>query len=42
MQSLTNAEERIMQAVWALDGPFFVKDLLEKFPDNPPYNRRGA
>lgn len=38
MQTLTNAEERIMQAIWALDGPFFVKDLIEKLPDNPPYN----
>lgn len=38
MQTLTKAEERIMQAVWALEGPFFVKDLVEKLPDNPPYN----
>lgn len=38
MQTLTKAEERIMQAIWALNGPFFVKDLIEKLPDNPPYN----
>jgi predicted transcriptional regulator len=38
MQTLTKAEERVMQVVWALDGPFFVKDLLDKLPDNPPYN----
>ncbi len=38
METLTRAEERIMQAIWELNRPFFVKDLLEKLPDNPPYN----
>lgn len=27
-----------MQTVWALNRPFFVKELIEKLPDNPPYN----
>lgn len=27
-----------MQAVWELNRPFFVKDLIEAMPENPPYN----
>jgi len=38
MEALTRAEERIMQAVWELNRPFFVKDLIEALPENPPYN----
>ncbi|SDM97047.1 BlaI/MecI/CopY family transcriptional regulator [Siphonobacter aquaeclarae] len=38
MEELTKTEERIMLAVWELDAPFFVKDLVERMPEKPPYN----
>ncbi|MFT4031407.1 MAG: BlaI/MecI/CopY family transcriptional regulator [Siphonobacter sp.] len=38
MEELTRTEERIMQVIWDLDAPFFVKDLVEKLPEKPPYN----
>jgi predicted transcriptional regulator len=39
MEELTKTEERIMQALWDI-GPAFVKDIIEKLPDEPkpPYN----
>jgi BlaI family penicillinase repressor len=38
MEALTKTEERLMQAIWDLDRPFFVKYLLEHLPERPPYN----
>lgn len=38
METLTKAEERIMQILWDIEKGF-VKDILEQFPDpKPPYN----
>ncbi|PQA61090.1 BlaI/MecI/CopY family transcriptional regulator [Siphonobacter curvatus] len=38
MEELTRTEERVMQAIWDLDTPFFIKDLVERMPGKPPYN----
>lgn len=38
MEALTKTEERLMQAIWDYARPFFVKDLLETLPEQPPYN----
>ena len=38
MEELTRTEERVMQAIWELDTPFFIKDLVERMPGKPPYN----
>ncbi len=38
MEELTRTEERVMQAIWELEEPFFVKDLVERMPEKPPYN----
>lgn len=38
MQTLTKAEERIMQILWDLEKGF-IKDIIEHFPNpKPPYN----
>lgn len=39
MEELTKTEERIMQVLWDL-GSAFVKDIIDKLPDEPkpPYN----
>lgn len=39
MEELTKTEERIMQVLWYL-GTAFVKDIIDKLPDEPkpPYN----
>ena len=38
MQTLTKAEERIMQILWDMEKGF-IKDIQEKFPEpRPPYN----
>ena len=37
MEPLTRAEERLMQSIWELNGPFLVRDLVERLPDKPPY-----
>lgn len=38
MQTLTKAEERIMQILWDIEKGF-IKEILEHFPDpKPPYN----
>lgn len=38
MESLTNAEERVMQILWQLKKAF-VKDIIARMPDpKPPYN----
>lgn len=38
MEELTRTEERVMQAIWELNTPFFIKDLVERMPGKPPYN----
>lgn len=38
MEELTRTEERVMQVIWELEEPFFVKDLVERMPEKPPYN----
>jgi len=37
MESLTKREEEIMQIFWEIKKGF-VKDIIAKLPDNPPYN----
>ena len=37
MEALTKREEEIMQIFWDLKKGF-VKDVIEKLPENPPYN----
>ncbi len=38
MESLTKAEEKVMQILWKLKSAF-VKDIIEQMPDpKPPYN----
>ncbi len=37
MESLTKREEEIMRIFWEIKKGF-VKDIIEKLPDNPPYN----
>ena len=38
METLTKAEERVMQILWDLEKSL-VKDIIEKMPDpKPPYN----
>lgn len=36
IQTLTRAEEQVMQLVWKL-GKAFLKDILEEFPDPKPH-----
>jgi predicted transcriptional regulator len=37
MKELTKAEEQVMQVLWTL-GKAFVKDIVEKMPNQPAYN----
>ena len=37
MKSLTRAEESVMQILWEIEKGF-VKEIVEKLPDNPAYN----
>lgn len=37
MEELTKREEEIMQIFWDIKKGF-VKDVISKLPDNPPYN----
>ena len=37
MEQLTKREEEIMRIFWEIKKGF-VKDVIEKLPDNPPYN----
>jgi len=37
MEALTKREEEIMQIFWEIKKGF-VKDIIEKLSDNPPYN----
>lgn len=42
MKKLTQAEEQIMHALWALDGGGYVKDVLEQLSEPKPHNNTVA
>ena len=42
MKKLTQAEEQIMQALWALDKGGFIKDVLEALEEPKPHHNTVA
>jgi len=42
MKKLTQAEEQIMQALWALDKGGFIKDVLEAMDEPKPHHNTVA
>ena len=42
MKKLTQAEEKIMQALWALDKGGFIKDVLEAIDEPKPHHNTVA
>jgi len=41
MRELTKAEEQIMQVLWEIEGGF-VKDIIDKLPNNPKTQKKPA